>query len=272
MEKTKTKNNKGKQPEDLTLKYPVKKILASLKKLSVRQVAKMFSLSFSTIIKIIDRYGSKELKDKIKSRSLHKRAQAIKEKKGNDAVEVYDQAELLLTDLMLPTINLTKSANRIKEVGEKLSDIFIYGFKQLDRIENKLMKRKDIDSEQVEIIKADIAELKNLDMLKLAKTTYEAWDRFGSMSEKFAKIEVISKDLATIKHLIDRMFQSLNILDGSTYKQYRESVINQVPFSRQLFLKFEKDAISKGYSADRTGEEAGRKEETGNANADNQTQ
>lgn len=269
MQKIKTKNNKGKQPEDLTLKYPVKKIIVCVKNLSVRQVAKKFGLTHPTIRKIIDRYGSKELKDKTKSRSLHKRAEEIKEKKGNEAVEVYNNSELLITDLMLPSINLTESASRIKEIGVKLSDIFVNGFMTMESINKKLSSIKEWNEEGVAEIKESIQEFINIDVLKLARVTFDAWEKFGSMSEKFAKIEVVSKDLATIKYLIDIMFQKLNLLDESTYKQYRESVINQVPFSRQLFLKFEEDAISKGYSADRTGEEAGGKEETGNANADN---
>ncbi len=259
------------KPEDLTKKYPVKKILLSAEKLSIRQVAKKFNITHPVVRKIIMRYGSEDDKKRLKERSNFAVAKANKKKKAESAIKVYNNTELIITDLMLPSVNLTESASRIKEVGLQLSDLFVNGFKTMENISKQLSK-KEMDDEEFTKLKERIKEFINIDILELAKTTFQAWDKFGSMSEKFAKIEVVSKDLATIKYLIDIMFQNLNLLDESTYKQYREGVINQVPFSRQLFLKFEEDAISKGYSADRTGEEAGRKEEAGNANADNQTQ
>lgn len=240
--KNKTKKP-SRKPEDLRKKYPVDKILSQAETNTTREIAKEFKITIPTIHKIIRRYGSEELKQKVSDRSPQRKKTKKDEEKQkeswNNVQQYMDNLERFYTALQTPTLKLASLDENMTRVTTRLEYMQTSGMELIRLIATGLYEKGDeYTPEKIDSI---------LDLLRDYLKHSLAGDRVliagyreqAIIQEKYVKLETVSSELRDTRTLIKVFFNSYNLLNVDDYRRIKEYVTTLAPATETFFAQYE---------------------------------
>lgn len=231
------KKNKKRQPEDLTKKYPVDEILNLAKSTSLNEICKKYSISKSVVAKIIKRYGSDSLKERVSNRHPHKRKQLENNSQVTSLEDQMGNIKETLTLLQTPTLTLSNNQKKIIFYIEKIEGVINNGDEVITQILRDLSE-KNIDPEKIEALEQTLKEYM-LFKLQAIRQLILAYMVQVKVQEKYIDLEVVSGELQDVKSLIIIFFDSFNLLDAKHYRKVKQFILEAAPPTGSYFYNFE---------------------------------
>lgn len=233
MEKKKTR-----KLEDLRNKYPIEDILLAANTASMNIISKQFKISKTVIIKIIKRYGSDLLKEKVSNRHPHKKKELEKNSPAPSLENNLENLKATLTLLQTPLLNLSNLQSKILFYTSKIEYVINDGDNLIKTLVRDLSdKNFDIERiKEVELLLKGFMEFK-LDAIKLLLSSCRVQIEAQT---KYVQLEVVNRDLEDIRILINIFFEAFNVLDEKSYKKVKAFILASAPPMESYFYEFER--------------------------------